>query len=50
MSQTGYFSRADKAVYDSADLFSQIGGILNLWTGITFILLVEIFEFLYRLV
>ncbi|CAD5121516.1 DgyrCDS10017 [Dimorphilus gyrociliatus] len=49
MSQTGYFSRIDQKVYDAADLFSQIGGILNLWTGITFILLVEIFEFLYRL-
>ena len=45
-----YYTMADEPKVSWAELSSQIGGILNLWSGITAVLLLELVEFLYRIV
>ena len=36
--------------FQLADLFSKVGGILNLWAGITVVLLLELIEFILRVI
>ena len=43
-----YISMVDEAKVGWSEFSSQIGGILNLWSGITAVLLLEILEMLYR--
>ena len=38
----------DTKKYTNTDLFSTLGGTLNLYCGITFIIVIEIFELIFR--
>ena len=38
------------AKFQLADVFSKVGGILNLWAGITVVLILEVLELFMRLV
>lgn len=45
-----YLVISDEIKTPYMELISQIGGILNLWSGLNVIILIEIFELFYRLV
>ncbi len=45
-----YLSLEDSPKVTSSNLISQLGGSLNLWSGITMILFVEIIEFMIRVI
>ena len=53
-SMAGYFLcfrfmlTQEVAKFQLADLFSKVGGILNLWAGITVVLILELVEFVMR--
>ena len=44
-----YLETKDIQKVSSIDLFSKLGGILNLWAGITLIVIVELAELMFRL-
>ena len=37
----------DHAKYSTTDLFSNLGGTLNLYSGITFVIILELFELFF---
>jgi hypothetical protein len=47
--QRTYFHYTETPLISPEALFGNLGGILNLWAGITFITIIEIIEFVHRL-
>lgn len=47
--QKTYFHFSETPLISPEALFGNVGGLLNLWVGITFITIIEIVEFLYQL-
>ena len=47
LGSTKLVQMTDHAKYSTTDLFSNLGGTLNLYSGITFVIVIELFELLF---
>ena len=48
--QNSYFHFMESPLVTQEAMFGNVGGLMNLWAGITFITIVEILDFLYQLI